>query len=120
MLISDIPGGPRSGEILCSLFTIPDGKAKEFSYRNGNDVRDIFIQRVGSQVFAYENICPHAHLPLNNAPGKFTDKNGNFLMCHNHGALFDIKSGQCLGGPCMGRSLTKIEVDLKGGNIIAK
>ncbi len=120
MRISDIPGGPQRGEILCSLFTIPDGTAKEFSYRNGNDVRDVFIQRLGSQVFAYENICPHARLPLNKTPGSFIDKTGKHLLCHNHGAMFDIKTGQCLGGPCMGRSLTKIEVDLEGGNVIAK
>lgn len=120
MKASDIPGGPKSDEVLCQLADIPDGQALEFSYKYGDEVREIFIQRQGAEVYAYENSCPHAYLPLNMKAGIFTEKSGKYFMCQNHGALFDIKSGQCLGGPCSGQRLTKIDIDLKDGAIIAR
>ncbi len=119
MKASDIPGGPKSGEILCPLTDIVDGRAKEFIYRAGDEVREIFIQRMGNEVYAYENSCPHAYIPLNMNAGVFTEKSGKYFICQNHGALFDIKTGQCLGGPCNGQSLTSVEINLKDGNIIA-
>ncbi|MBL4800911.1 MAG: Rieske (2Fe-2S) protein [Emcibacter sp.] len=119
MKASEITNGPKPGEIICALSDIEDGKAAEFSYRDKDEVREIFIQRMGQEVFAYENSCPHAYLPLNMKEGVFTEKSGKYFMCQNHGALFDIKSGKCLGGPCNGQGLTPIEVVLKDGNIIA-
>ncbi len=120
MKASDIPGGPKKGEILCRLLDIEDGKAKEFSYGLGDDLRDIFIQRMGDKVYAYENTCPHAFVPMNMTAGDFTEKTGQYFICQNHGALFDIQTGKCLAGPCNGQSLTAIDVDLKDGNIIAR
>lgn len=120
MKASDIPGGPKPGEVLCQLADIPDGRAQEFSYKCGDDIREIFIQRQGAEVYAYENSCPHAYLPLNMKEGIFTEKSGKYFMCQNHGALFDIKSGQCLGGPCNGQALTRIDIELKDGTIIAR
>lgn len=119
MKLSELAGGPKPGEILCILDDIADGRAKEFSYSAGNERTAIFIQRRGDEVYAYENSCPHAYIPLNMKPGIFTEKSGRYFMCQNHGALFDIKSGACLGGPCQGQPLTKVEIELKEGNIIA-
>jgi len=119
MRASEIAGGPKAGDIFCALADIEDGRAKEFSYRAGDDVQEIFIQRMGDAVFAYVNSCPHAYIPLNITEGVFTEKSGKYFMCQNHGALFDIKSGECLAGPCNGQSLVNIEIDLKDGNIIA-
>ncbi|NOZ67385.1 MAG: Rieske (2Fe-2S) protein [Alphaproteobacteria bacterium] len=120
MKLSDISGGPKAGEILCALRDIEDGKAMEFSYQAGDDLREIFVHRMGDEIFAYENSCPHAYLPLNMKAGLFTEKSGKYFMCQNHGALFDIKSGDCLAGPCNGQGLTPIEIDLTDGNIIAR
>ncbi|MCF8473414.1 MAG: Rieske 2Fe-2S domain-containing protein [Emcibacter sp.] len=120
MKASKIAGGPNPGDVLCHISDIEDDRAKSFSYRSEDDIREIFIHRVGDEIFAYENSCPHAYLPLNMKDGIFTERSGKYFMCHNHGALFDIKTGQCLAGPCHGQSLVKIEVDLVEGNIIAQ
>lgn len=120
MKASDIAGGPRAGDVLCALSDITDGRALELSFTSGDDRVEIFLQRRGEAVFAYENNCPHAYLPLNMTKGQFTEKSGKYFMCQNHGALFDMETGACLAGPCNGQGLTKIEVDLKDGNIIAR
>ncbi|PHZ84203.1 Rieske (2Fe-2S) protein [Paremcibacter congregatus] len=119
MKLSEVAGGPAAGDILCHLNDIEDGKAREFAFHEGEERREIFIQRQGDEIFAYENSCPHAYIPLNMKEGEFTEKSGKYFMCHNHGALFDIKSGLCLAGPCNGQSLTAVEVYVKDGAVIA-
>lgn len=105
------------GDILCPLSEIEDGAAKEFTYRNGKNIYDIFIQRQGEAVFAYTNVCPHAGTPLNMDTGKFMEKTGQYLMCHTHGALFQLDDGLCVAGPCNGAQLTAVDLAVHKGNI---
>lgn len=115
--LSDLDIGFNKGDILCSLSAIDDGSAKEFIYRNGNNIYDIFIQRQGENAFAYTNVCPHAGTPLNMDEGRFMEKTGRYLMCHTHGALFQLEDGFCVAGPCNGASLKGVEILVVDGNI---
>ena len=110
--------GFKKGDILCPLLDIDDGSAKEFTYRNGNNIYDIFIQRQGEDAFAYTNVCPHAGTPLNMDEGRFMEKTGRYLMCHTHGALFLLEDGLCVAGPCNGASLQGIDIIVENGNVI--
>jgi len=58
---------------------------------------------------AWRNHCPHAGSPLDWQPGQFFSENGEQLLCHTHGALFDPLSGACLSGPC-NRGLYPLEL----------
>ncbi len=60
------------------------------------------------------------HVPLNWEPNKFLNNGGDLIQCSNHGALFDIESGECLQGPCLGQSLQAIDYEVKEGNICIK
>ena len=106
------------GDVLCPLANIMDGEAKELTYRSGKNIYDIFIQRLGDNAFAYTNVCPHAGTPLNMDEGQFMEKTGRYLMCHTHGALFQLEDGLCVAGPCNGASLTVVEISVNNGNII--
>lgn len=117
--LSDLDIGVGAGEVLCAITDIVDGAAKELSYRTGSDIHDIFLQRVGQDVYAYVNICPHAGTPLNMDDGKFVEKTGKYLMCHTHGALFQLEDGLCVAGPCNGASLRPVDIKLEEGKIIA-
>jgi nitrite reductase/ring-hydroxylating ferredoxin subunit len=69
------------------------------------------------QLRAYENRCRHLPLPLDYGDGKFFDTSGRFIVCQNHGAIFDPLTGQCLRGPCAGGSLTPIQVEIIGHEV---
>ncbi|MGQ4808887.1 hypothetical protein NKDENANG_02280 [Candidatus Entotheonellaceae bacterium PAL068K] len=56
----------------------------------------------------YANTCPHRRLPLDRAGRFFFTADGTLLVCANHGARFDPQSGQCVAGPCVGKSLRRI------------
>ena len=50
--------------------------------------------------------------------GRFMEKTGTYLMCHTHGALFQLVDGLCVAGPCNGASLQGIDIIVENGNVI--
>ncbi|MFG6885316.1 non-heme iron oxygenase ferredoxin subunit [Burkholderia pseudomallei] len=75
---------------------------------------EIGIYRVGDDVYALENVCPHAYALLTQG---FVDE--GTVECPLHEAVFDIKTGQCLKGPG-GRALKTYAVRLAGEEIQIK
>jgi len=66
----------------------------------------------GDRAYAYRNRCPHTGAPLDWQPHQFLDERGELIQCAIHGALFAIETGLCLRGPCAGRSLQALPVQL--------
>ena len=58
---------------------------------------------------AWRNCCPHQGRRLDYAPGRFLIDKGQ-LVCAAHGAVFRLEDGLCVGGPCRGEHLARIEV----------
>jgi nitrite reductase/ring-hydroxylating ferredoxin subunit len=56
--------------------------------------KPILLLRVGSQVFAVSNYCPHMGCALQGG-----NLSGYVLMCGCHGWKFDIRSGEHLDNP---------------------
>lgn len=78
----------------------------------------VVIARAG-EVYAYLNVCPHAGRPMNWAPNQFLFTPEGHLVCAAHGATFDVEGGECLLGPCLGASLTRIPVAVEEGTVWA-
>ena len=72
------------------------------------------VIRRGDEVTAFENRCPHAGWPLDTFDGRFLTTEAGGLICAAHMAVFDARSGACLGGPGQGRSLTRLTVRSDG------
>ncbi len=71
-----------------------------------------------SQVYAYQNNCPHRGTELDWQPGEVFDETGLYLICATHGAAFEPKTGLCIGGPCRGARLLQIPVAFDNGQVI--
>lgn len=69
-----------------------------------------FVVRFDGKVYAYLNQCAHLFLELDWENGEFFDLSGDYIMCANHGALFEPVSGECVSGPCYGASLRGVPV----------
>ncbi|HEY4771529.1 MAG TPA: Rieske 2Fe-2S domain-containing protein, partial [Steroidobacteraceae bacterium] len=74
--------------------------------------------RVGAAVRGYVNHCPHAGHALDITPHRFLTHDGALILCGSHGALFDKLSGYCIAGPCAGRSLRPIPLQLEAGFVM--
>lgn len=102
---------------LAPLDAIPDGAARGVAVTQEGARRDLILVRRGRRVYAYVNACPHLGTPLETFPDKFLDYSGRRLLCSTHGASFRIEDGFCLRGPCAGRSLVAVPVEVRGGAV---
>jgi nitrite reductase/ring-hydroxylating ferredoxin subunit len=103
--------------LLCRLDDIPDRGSNGF-YTNEADGRLLhMVIRRGNEVFVYVNRCPHTGLPLDFQPGRFLTADGTLIQCSNHGALFRIKDGFCVSGPCEGDSLKAVKTEIRNGRV---
>jgi nitrite reductase/ring-hydroxylating ferredoxin subunit len=110
----------ESGETLralCRLDDIPDGGAKGFGPPPGG-FTGLFAVRRGAEVFVYINACPHIGVPLDWAPDRFLTSDAGRIICATHGAEFEIGSGECLRGPCLGDRLEAVMIQVKDGIIL--
>lgn len=110
--LSAIPAGIALGP----LDQIADGAARSFVIEMRAGRFHGFAVRRGDQVFGYVDRCPHMGLPLAQKLDDYVA--ADRIACSWHGALFDIESGACLGGPCPGTALTPWPLRVEAGAII--
>ena len=48
----------------------------------------------------------------------FLAPDGNLIRCIMHGALFEIATGDCVAGPCMGHGLQPLPIDVRDGYVL--
>jgi nitrite reductase/ring-hydroxylating ferredoxin subunit len=85
-----------------SDFLKDGGQGFSFSYTHEGKTVPAFVVRYGRRVFAYLNRCAHVPVRLESQPDTFFDFSGQFLICAMHGALYDPRTGRCIGGRCTG------------------
>lgn len=60
--------------------------------RIGN--RRVAVFRIGDEVFAIDDNCPHRNFPLRDGL-----INGETVRCRTHGSCFNLRSGAVIRGP---------------------
>ena len=104
--------------VICRLSELEQHGARGFTIGEGDFPLRGFVVRVGDGVRGYVNRCPHAGHPLNLLPQRFLTADGGLILCSSHGALFEKASGQCVAGPCVGRSLVPVPLAVKAGCVV--
>lgn len=98
---------------LCALSDLEENQGRSFRSPAGEV---ILVLRDG-QVHAWQNSCPHLGINLEFNPDEFMDCENYYLLCSNHGALFRVEDGYCVGGPCQGESLLAVPIRIDSGEI---
>jgi nitrite reductase/ring-hydroxylating ferredoxin subunit len=98
---------------------IPDGAARGFDPgRTGRDT--LFVVRRGAALHGWLDRCPHeGATPLPYRRHAYLNAAGDRIVCSAHGALFDIATGCCLSGPCLGDGLTGVPLRQADGELLA-
>jgi nitrite reductase/ring-hydroxylating ferredoxin subunit len=103
--------------VVCRLSELTEG-ARGFTIGRGDWPMRMLVVRVADSAFGYLNRCPHAGHPLDLKPHQFLTADGSLLLCSSHGALFEKSTGYCVAGPCAGRSLTPVPLQVKCGFVL--
>ena len=111
------PGMTDQPRRICPLADLQDPGSLGFSLQTSAGTLELFLVRRGDGVYAYRNNCPHTGAPLDWAPNRFLDMEGELIQCAMHGALFRIETGECLRGPCRGAFLRSLPVTISDGQV---
>lgn len=103
------------GTAICALDEIGDPGARDFSFGSGKARFELFLVRTDDTVRAYVNRCPHANQRLDARPGRFLTMDETRIICGGHAALFRIEDGLCTSGPCVGKHLENVPVEVTDG-----
>lgn len=94
---------------LCHGRELAEGTSRGFDPAGtGRDT--MFIVRSGG-LHAWRNACPHwGGTSMAWRKDAFLNHAGTRIVCAAHGAQFDIATGLCTLGPCMGEKLARVEL----------
>ncbi len=101
---------------ICKLSDLDNNQSMGFEI-NGESY---FIVQHDDMIRVYKNHCPHLGIELEWLEHQFLDAEKQYIQCSTHGALFNISSGECVSGPCIGDKLTNVNVDIIDGDIFLK
>lgn len=91
------------------VHSLPDGGAKGFD-------AGWFAIRRGERVFAYLDRCPHfGRTTLAWKTDAYLTADRSHIRCAGHNALFDVETGICVGGPCLGEHLVPLPIHVARG-----
>jgi len=75
------------------------GASKKFTIRSGDRELEALLVNYEGRFFAYRNRCPHVGITLDWVDNQFFSVDGRYLMCANHGAVFEPKNRRLYLGP---------------------
>lgn len=97
---------------LCDFARLEQGSTGFDPFDEGND--SVFLVRQLDAVYGYRDLCPHygdTRLPWKK--DIYLDKSQKHIVCAAHGALFEINSGTCTRGPCLGEKLQSLNIEIR-------
>jgi nitrite reductase/ring-hydroxylating ferredoxin subunit len=101
---------------LCHIDDLPDGDSRGFDpHASGRDT--VLLVRQGRSLHGWRNSCPHHGTPMAWRKDAYLNAARDRIVCSAHGAQFEIHTGRCTLGPCLGQALTPVllSIDNDGG-----
>jgi nitrite reductase/ring-hydroxylating ferredoxin subunit len=109
---------PQRYHRICGCAEVGDPGSREFEISLLDETVSGFVLHWQGHWYAYRNSCPHTGVALNWMPDQFFDLTGEYVHCGMHGALFRPADGFCVRGPCVGRSLVSLPIELRAGEVV--
>jgi nitrite reductase/ring-hydroxylating ferredoxin subunit len=95
---------------LCRGDALAEGQSRGFDpWGDGRDT--VLLVRHGGAVYGWRDACPHhGGTPMAWRKDAYLNGERTRIVCAAHGAQFDIASGACTLGPCLGQSLQAVDI----------
>jgi nitrite reductase/ring-hydroxylating ferredoxin subunit len=107
-----------AARLICASAALLDsGRGVRFEVEYFGAPAPAFVVRQDGQAHGYLNRCAHVAMELDWQEGVFFDSGGRDLLCSTHGAVYETRSGRCLGGPCNRTPLVKLRLEEREGGV---
>jgi nitrite reductase/ring-hydroxylating ferredoxin subunit len=104
--------------VVCAADALGENATAKFRIGTGADAREGFVIRHAGELHAYRNECRHVPLTMDWVENRFLSRDGCWIQCSTHGALYEIATGRCVAGPPAGKTLHRLPVSIEDGSII--
>lgn len=103
---------------VCAAAQLAENRTAKFRFGRGNAAGEGFVIRRGGRLYAYRNRCRHIPMTMDWVENRFLSRDGCWIQCATHGALYEIETGLCVAGPPAGERLEALEVVVEGDTIV--
>jgi nitrite reductase/ring-hydroxylating ferredoxin subunit len=88
------------------------GERQSLGFDPWNEGQDtVLLVRHGGDIYGWRDVCPHhGGTPMAWRKNEYLNADRNRIVCAAHGAQFDITTGKCVLGPCLGQSLQRVDI----------
>ena len=97
-----------------------DLSAKSFKAKVRGQVFQGFVVRQGDKYYAYRNLCQHLPITLDLNDEDFFTHDKKYLQCQMHGAMYEINTGNCIAGPCLGARLMRLDLEEEEDRLVIR
>ena len=104
---------------LCETNEIQDPGSRGFEIEQNGENINLFVVHKDGEFFGFINSCPHTGVNLDWQENQFLDLESTFIQCSTHDALFEISSGECISGPCIGDALSPVILTITNNTLFA-
>jgi nitrite reductase/ring-hydroxylating ferredoxin subunit len=101
---------PADSTRLCHCDDVPENESRGFDpWDEGQD--SVIVVRKHGSFHAWRDACPHfGGTPMAWRKDAYLNGDASKIVCAAHGAQFDIGSGVCTLGPCLGQALQAVGI----------
>jgi nitrite reductase/ring-hydroxylating ferredoxin subunit len=116
------PKSPRPSKrrLVAKAGELAHGTTKKFQLQCGGAPVEAMLINYQGDLYAYVNRCRHIGISLDWVDNRFFTDDCRYLLCANHGATYEPKTGICIWGPCAGEFLHRVPLEFEGDKIYAR
>lgn len=87
-------------------------ESQPLGFNVGGWSKKVILIKKDGVLYGWLDSCPHytEGTPLAWKENQYLSEDANYLKCFAHGAHFEIKSGLCIKGPCIGKYLERVKI----------
>ena len=98
----------------------PELSTRSFDCKIRGKIFNGFVIKKKGEYYAYQNLCKHLPISLDLNDNDFFSNDNKLIQCHMHGAMYAIETGLCIGGPCQGAVLNRLEIKEEDKYLVIK
>tara|TARA_B100000795_G_scaffold246680_1_gene212529 strand:- start:171 stop:509 length:339 start_codon:yes stop_codon:yes gene_type:complete len=95
-----------------------DPSTVKFTFLEYGEKQSGFVVFFDAKYYAYRNKCQHLAVELDWDNNEFFEEEEKFIVCATHGAIYEPSSGNCIMGPCAGKKLETIDLEILQDKLI--
>ncbi|MFN2376891.1 MAG: Rieske (2Fe-2S) protein [Candidatus Binatia bacterium] len=106
--------------VVCREEDLAEGSTVKFRLGKGKHPAEGFVVRRRGRLHAWRNECRHVPMQMDWVENRFLSRDGCWIQCATHVALYEIDTGLCVAGPPSGKRLLRLDVNVENGMIVVR